>query len=108
MTRPNTLDPCNSTPLSCGRLSKTLPPPRNQLVNNSYEKTTCKTENIYGVYREGLRRGYDAVPVGSSVQSQVIMVQLLTYPSRMSAGIGSRLRMAGLGSGTRDPTGTAS
>ena len=37
--------------------------PRNQLVNNFYEKAPCKTENIYGVYREGLRRGYRVVPV---------------------------------------------
>jgi hypothetical protein len=37
--------------------------PRNQLVNNFYEKAPCKTENIYGVYREGLRRGYGAVSV---------------------------------------------
>ena len=56
MTRQSTLEPSSSTALSCGKLSKT-PPTRNQLVNNSYEKASCKTENIYGVYREGLRGG---------------------------------------------------
>ena len=75
--------------------------PRNQLVNNFYEKAPCKTENIYGVYREGLRRGYGAVPVKQSAQAQVPMAQELPDPSRMRAAIGSTLGMAGLGSGTR-------
>jgi hypothetical protein len=62
MTRPNTWDLSSSTALSFGRLCK-MQSPRNQLVNNFYEKAPCKTENIYGVYREGLRRGYGAVSV---------------------------------------------
>ena len=44
--------------------------PRNQLVNNFYEKAPCKTENIYGVYPEGLRRGYGAVSVRDRVRKR--------------------------------------